>query len=254
MRLLASQPISIAKVLDASIKLYAASFTRLTGFFVIMAIFYVSLGLFIEQLLNGRPDTPSDVQAFMLARLPALFGVVMISSLLSFVFYIAMIYRVDNVAKGREDSFSEALLAGLRKFPAMLAAVILYVIAVMGGTMFLVIPGIILSLSMAFYLYFIVVETMGGYAALKASHALVWGHWWRTMTVFMAPSIVMMVIFFALGLLATFLGATGSPLLGIASNLSSAFITPYFFTLAYVQYHDLKLRRSGADLEVRLAK
>ena len=219
-----------------------------------MAVFYVSLGLITEQLIGSPAIAPAETQAVMLARMPLLLGFIFIATLLSFVFYIGIIYRIDNIVNQREDSFIETLQFGLKKFPAMLVAAILYTLALMGGILLFVIPGIIVSLSMAFYLYFIVIDSLGGYAALKASHKLVWGNWWRTTTVFMAPGIVMLVVFFTLGALVAFLGVGNSPLVNIASNLASAFITPYFFTLGYVQFHDLKLRKLGADLAVRLAK
>ena len=254
MQLLPSQPVSIGKILDTSIKLYTASFTKLLGFFLIMAVFYVSLGLFSDQLLSGQPTNPADVSAFMLAKMPMLMSVIFIASLLTFVFYIAMIYRIDNVANQRDDDFIEALVIGFKKFPAVLVAVILYTIVVMVGFIMLVVPGIILSLSLAFYIYFIVLDSLGGYASLKASHNLIKGNWWRTMTVFMAPSIIMMAIYFPMIMLADFVGANNNTLISVVTNLLSAFITPYFFTLAYVQFHDLKLRTSGSDLQQRLAK
>lgn len=254
--LLASQPTSIAKILDTSIKLYKASFVKLIGFFLIMAVFYISAGPILEPLIPKEQTNPANPPS--VEHLGLLLGYVLIMSLLSFVIYSAMIYRIDNVANQREDSFIEALQVGLKKFPSMLLAVFLYMIVMIGGTILFVIPGIILSLSMAFYLYFIVVDSLGGYASLKASHALVWGHWWRTMTVFMAPGIVMLVMVLSLGALVGFLSSAAtiinSSLINVAINLLSAFITPYFFTLGYAQFHDLKLRKSGGDLEARLAK
>jgi hypothetical protein len=258
MRLLASQPVSIAKILDTSIKLYAASFNKLIGFFLIMAAFYISTGLISQQLVNNQTANTPDAQAAMLANLPFLLGFLLVFTLLSFVFYIAMVYRIDNVANEREDSFMEALQVGFKKFPSMMLAAFLYSIAMTVGLILLVVPGIILSLSLAFYLYFIVVDSLSGYAALKASHSLVWGNWWRTMTVFMAPAILVFVAVFGIGLLVGILGALlkdpmFASVLTIFENVVSAFITPYFFTLGYVQFNDLKLRKFGSDLAGRLS-
>ena len=259
MRLLASQPVSIAKILDTSIKLYVASFNKLIGFFLIMAAFYIATGLFTQQLIRGQTANPAEAQPAVLANLPLFWGFVLVFTLMSFVLYIAMVYRIDNVVNEREDSFMEALQVGFKKFPSMILAVFLYSIAMTVGLILLVVPGVILSLSLAFYLYFIVVDSLGGYAALKASHSLVWGNWWRTMTVFMAPFIVIMIIFMTVGLLIGFLGAVfiqnpaSASILGIVNNIVSAFITPYFFTLGYVQFNDLKLRKFGSDLAGRLS-
>lgn len=251
MSLLATQPVSIAKILDNSIKLYTAAFPKLIGFFLILAVFYISLGLLGQAMVSGQSTAPAE--AYLLGMMPMLMALIFIFSLLSFVFYLAMIYRVDNVANQREDSFIEAMKVGFKKFPSMFLAIIIYIIVVTVGLLLLVVPGIILMLSMAFYLYFIVIDSLGGYAAIKASHSLVWGHWWRTMAVFMAPGIVLVVLYAGCLMLAGFLGAKDSAFLGGISNLLSAFITPYFYTLGYVQFQDLKLRKLGADLEARLA-
>jgi hypothetical protein len=260
MQILPSQPVSIAKILDTSIKLYIASFPKLIGFFLIMAVFYVASGLVSIQLVNAQADNSVANPEALLALLPLYIGVIFILSLATLVLYAAIIYRMDNVAHGREDTFMEALQLGLKKFPAMFMAIIIFTIAMMGGLVLLVIPGIILLVSMGFYIYFIVIESLGGYAAIRASHSLVWGNWWRTTAVFMAPGIVLTIMYFTLVMLVTFLGnglTTGASVKGfaeISANVLSAFITPYFFTLGYVQFNDLKLRKSGADLAIRLAK
>jgi len=152
------------------------------------------------------------------------------------------------------------LQVGFNKFLPMLVAVILYSLAVTMGFILLLIPGLILSLSLAFYLYFIVIDDMGAYAALKASHQLVWGNWWRTAAVFTVPGLVLValyfVLFFVVGLLsAGFASIPGlESLINALANLLSALITPYFFVLGYVQFRDLKLRKWGNDLARRLTQ
>jgi Uncharacterised protein family (UPF0259) len=252
MSFLASQPESIAKILDTSIKLYKASFMKLLGFFMVMAVFYVSLSFMIEPLMPTPKTDPTALPNF--ENFGMVFSFIVLISLLSFILYGAMIYRIDNVENQREDTLMEGLQVGFKTFPSVLLAVILYTIAMIVGMILLVIPGIILGLSLAFYMYFIVLDSLSGYASLKASHNLVWGHWWRTLTVFMAPGIVMMLIFVGIGVVAGVVAGGNSTLINIVTNLLSAFITPYFFTLGYVQFHDLKLRKSGSDLEKRLAR
>lgn len=261
MHILPSQPSSIAKVLDASIKLYSACFGRLMGLILTLAVFLIALGLFSD-LLIGTPDTMDEDEgmAFLIVKLPLLLSVVFFMSILSFVLYSAMIVRIDNAAHQREDTVMEAFQTGLNKFLPMLVAVILYSLAVVIGFALLVIPGLILSLSLAFYLYFIVIDNLGGYASLRASHDLVWGNWWRTVAVFTVPGVVFVIIYFGLFSVVGILAATLSldpafmTVSNALGNLLSALITPYFFTLGYVQFHDLKLRKHGADLAVRLAK
>lgn len=255
MRFLASQPVSIAKILDASIKLYTASFSKLIGIISILAVLYIVMGLFTAQL-QSNPAGPASPEAMALLteNLPLLLSFVVVFSILSFVLYAALIYRLDNVANEREDSLSEAAGVGLNKLPAMIVAMILYIIAVIVGSILLIVPGIILMTSLAFYLYFIVIDSYGGYSALRNSHSLVWGHWWRTVAVFTVPMIIWIAVMFTLGFVTALLAAGNQTVLQVLMNLLSVIFTPYFFALGYVQFHDLKLRKSGSDLESRLAR
>lgn len=260
MQLLPSQPSSIAKILDASFKLYTACFTRVIGFGLIISALYIVVTILSASFVGDLP-VPNDADAelaVMLQTLPVMMGYVMAVSVLSFIFYAGIIYRIDNVAQQREDSFGEAFLVGLKKFPSMLLATILYSIAVSIGSLLLLVPGIILMLSLAFYPLLIVVENLGGYASLKASHHLVWGNWWRTLTVYMAPGILALIVYAGLGLASYPLGGnandpTSVDAMDIVSNLWSALVMPYFYALAYVLYHDLKLRKTGSDLAARLS-
>ncbi len=261
MQILPNQPASMTQVLATSIKLYSACFSKLLGLILALAVFLVSLGLFSD-LIIGIPETASAAEgmAFLIVKLPSLLSVGFVMSLLSFVLYSAMIYRIDNAVNQREDTVLQALQVGLDKFLPMLVATILYSLAVMIGFVALAIPGLILSLSLSFYLYFIVIDNMGGYASLRASHNLVWANWWRTASVFTVPGIVLTIIYLSLFFVPGIMGDAldSSPwfttFFNALGNILCAFISPYFFTLGYVQCHDLKLRQFGADLAGRLAK
>jgi len=244
MRILAEQPVSIGKVLDISFKLYSASFKLFLPYCGLLALFYITIGLIVHASQEA-------------ALLGAFFLALLVLWLLLMIFHIAIIFRIDNVVHERIDSTMDSLLFGLKKFLPNLWTAFLYGFAVAGGMILLVIPGMIIGLSMFLFLYVIVVENKSGIAALKTSHSLVWGHWWRTLTVFMAPSVLMFIIYFAMGLITVLFKNMGlnelDGLVNIVANLLSALIAPYFLVLGYVQYHDLTLRKTGADLAQRLA-
>jgi hypothetical protein len=128
-------------------------------------------------------------------------------------------------------------------------------LAVSVGTLLLLVPGIILSLSLLFHINFIVLDAKKAYGSLKASYALVKGSWWRTAGVLTVPMVLLLLFYFILmmllGFIVKFAGIDGIAELII--NLFSIASTPFFLTVLYVQFHDLKLRKSGADLAARLA-
>ncbi len=251
MQYLASQPVSVAKILDTSFKLYKASFPKLLGYFIILTALYMLMSYLVDVFMP-IPDNPTELPNFEDIRKVS--GVFFLVTLVSLIIYSAIIYRVDNVAHDRDDSFSEGLSVGFKTFPKMVVAVILYSIAMVLGFILLVVPGLILSLSLYLYIYFIVLDDMGGYESLKSSHDLVWGQWWKTATVFTIPGVILIIIFGFIGMIAGFASGGSATLIEFFSNLVTAFATPFFYIVGYVLYHDLKLRKSGSDLAMRLAK
>jgi len=247
MTALSQQPRSVTELLVASFKLYTDSFTKLIGYSLIVFALNRLIAVFVIDAMPAVDKTldPDEQMTAMLQMLPSMFGIMFIAILVSCVFYSAMIYRIDNVANARDDNFVEVLLSAVKKFPTIIVAGILYSIAITIGTLLLVIPGIILTISLSFCGYFILLEEMGGYESLMASHRLVWGDWWRTNVVFFIPTFILVIIFFIIGFFSGIFNPTADPssTFDIGSDLLGAIITPYFYAIGYLQYHDLKLRK-----------
>ncbi len=253
MNVLANEPTSIAKILDASFKLFKLSFTKLIGLGLLSGIISASSSYFTAGMFGGLA---TEDMSGLSANLPLFLGAIIFVLFLLFVIYGAMIYRIDNIAKQQDDTVMEAILFSLKKSPRMLLALILYYIAMVLAMFLLVIPGLILMISLSFFPYFIILEVPSAYQSLKSSHKLVWKDWWRTMGVFTVPSILIMIIIFVFGFVAAFtgIGEEGMGLVEASMNMLSSIYMPYLMVLGYIQFHDLKLRKSGSDLEARMAK
>lgn len=254
MSLLTDRPNTIAKVLDSGFKLYIVSFKKL----VFLALTAASAGLAFNVLVQIKLPVLENA-TYSSTGMPALSSILAALAfygMATMVLYVAMVYRIDNLVQQREDSISEAVMIGLRKLPGMLLASILYLVTCIAGMLLLVIPGIILSLSLIFYSFVLVLQDQSAYRALKSSHKLVWGNWWRTLTVFMVPGIIVMIVFIMLGIIAGMTNSLSAHFswMDVVSNLFMAIYLPFFYCLGYVQYRDLELRVFGGDLEARMAQ
>jgi len=251
----ASNPQSIGKVLDNGIRLCLSTFKSVVGI--------AFVGAFISNLPNLFSPAPQAGQVFPAAQMSQFMGLALITMVASLMFYNAVVFRINAIASSKDTSLSAALSTGLKKLLPVLIGLILYMVAVIVGSVLLVIPGIILMMSLFFYSMLIVVDDSGMVASLKTSHRLVWGNWWRTTTVLMVPAILMMVIYFAIGFVAGITAgvtggigdaATSMPIMIAAFGVVVGTIGgPLFYAIMLVQLHDLKLRKQGLDLEQRLA-
>ena len=85
---------------------------------------------------------------------------------------------------------------GMRRLLPVILASLLYGLAVLGGSLLVIIPGIIVWLSLAFYALCITLEGDGIIESLRHSHRLVWGNWWRTAMI----GSVVLVVYYVLSL------------------------------------------------------
>jgi hypothetical protein len=242
-------PQSIGGVLDDGFRLFRASLPKV----VLLAFLGTLAGQLPNLMLSSSGAVPEVGTVFMVS--------VLVSMLVSLMFYGAVIGRMNAVADQGEMSVADALSLGVRRLLPLFAFSLLYGIVLMLGTLLLLIPGIIFGVSLMFGFYVVLLEGEGPLASLKSSHLLVWGNWWRTLVIVSVATVVMMVAYVLVAFIAGFAVAVGGgemetivqllelvlvPLLGAA-------VAPLFYALLLATYRDLKLRRSGADLEQRLS-
>lgn len=253
---LPEQPVSIGKVLDSGVKLYAASFIKIVPLAILGAIVSTFLTIrYLNTIPQGENSTPEEMEAFI-ANFPE-FGIAAVVQMAFGMFILgAILFRIGNIANGKQDTFGRATGIGIKKFIPLFIAMILYLLAFAIGSVLLIVPGIYLLLSLSFFTYFMVNDDQGMFRALMQSQQLIRGHWWRTMTVYLAPTLVMTALFGGIGFAAGASGylstSQGNDIVSIVTGGLNALLYPLIYCIGYAQFHDLKLRNSGSDLEARL--
>jgi hypothetical protein len=251
---LASEPQTIGRVLDSGFKLFVKSFAGVLPLSLAAAV-VLAVPNIANVLMNGPETTESPIPGLTVL-------VVFLVALPIYMILIgAVVYRLGAAAGMHEASAGQALARGVQCVLSLIGAAILYVLAMAGGLILLVIPGIILSLSLSFGFFAIVLDGESALASLKRSHRLVWGNWWRTLTVVSVPVVIVMILYLGLGIAfgATLVMSEGKPASDvlITANLIETAIggitAPLIYSIMIAQYHDLKLRKEGHDLAARLA-
>jgi hypothetical protein len=285
-----SQPESIGRVLDSGFKLFVASLKSVLLLVVVTAIISVIMQYAIFQAMvpaqqwpmleqqqfmtpeNQEYVTPEQqlyaqeqMSQHMMAALPQVLGIAVIMWIVSIILYNAILSRVGDVASGGDGELYDALIIGIKKlFPVFLAA-ILYSLAVSIGFVLLVIPGLIIMITLLFFQVLIVVDGEGVIASLKHSHNLVWGNYWRTTAVILIPVFIVYALIMVVAIAAGFFGAMSEPQMvdgqmqmsfgafDIVMAVVSVLAVPFLDSIFVVHVNDLKLRKSGSDLEQRMS-
>lgn len=252
---LANEPQGIGKTIDSGFKLFFASFKNVILLALIIGGLNVVPQFLMPSAMEGDPEALANLGTMMLT---AVFVILVLSLILT----AAMIAKIGAIAQGASISLGTALGRGLKAFLPMLLGTILYGLAVAIGSVLLLIPGIILMLSLIFYSYLIVLEGDGPITALKTSHNLVWGNWWRTAVLLTIVFIIVYVLLLGLTIpvsaaLPMIMPLGEDPMtfmyaFNIFYGLVYAIITPLMVALFIVVYYDLKARKGGADLAARI--
>lgn len=232
----------------------------------ITALLENSFTLYKRALL---PSLPFSFCASILMCVPHLLGVVepttlrlfghnpmglwtmTISWFLGVMFLSGLIFRLYCFCYHVPSHFIASMQQGLFKFISLLLLGALYSLIVLSGTMLLIIPGIILSVSLIFSFILVVTDNQPVLQTLTLSHRLVWGHWWHTVTVISIPLLINIVV-----MLGGFLIMAGT-LIQFGMNFSQIYIAttlltiilqtffiPLIFSVALVLLHDLRQRAS----------
>src|SRR5690348_7849062 len=185
-------------------------------------------------------ESPTELTSSDLTGLAVLAGLSAIEvPLVTGAFALAVV----RLAEGGTVGVGTALRDGLRRFPMVFAALFLAGLAVVGGAILFVVPGIFLLVRLAFAGQVAAVERLGPGAAFRAALRVTEGSWWRVAGIGV------------LGVLAEFLvtATVSAPFTSIggavelaASALLQALVTSLATLFQTLFYFDLRARRAEA--------
>jgi hypothetical protein len=244
-----TQPLTTGGVLDDGCRLYKAS---------VRPLFFLSLFSMVLTLLpvlyldsKGITEPARVLELFDWPTGIALIAILLVLQMLT----AAMIARTDAIACGVPMSLRGAIGVGMRRMPAMLVTMILIVLAGIIGLVLLIVPGLIVSVSLFFACFIVVIERKPPLKSLLESHRLVRGCWWQTATIISVGATIAIVA----ELLAEVpLGVTFEVLQGQGQYAAWTFVAfflgclvpaaviPLGTCICYCTYQDLKLRRQAA--------
>lgn len=254
MSVLPTSPQPIGKVLDTAFKLYRASLKPvlpLSALYALLSQLPQVIGS-VSSGSNSGQLAPSLGVAVLLA--------VIVGAVVSVALYAALIDAIHRIARGRHGPLGISVARGFRKVLPVIGAIILVTLAVMGGMILLVIPGIILMITLVLTIPAIIVEDCGVIEAIRRSHRLVWGDWWRTLGELTVIGIIYFIpLFLISAVIGAVAGLTGTMANGgglsvdLAVIILNTLLAPLLAAGFIAIFYDRRLRKEGSDLEARLS-
>lgn len=220
-------------ILAETFSVYAANFfafLMITG--VVLAPIYA---LMLAAVLRLDAETSTSVTGCLW----------LVNLLVTPIATAAIVFGVVQQMRGRDTSVGECLRVGLSQLGRVLGTAILQGIAILGGTLLCLVPGIIVAVMYAVAVPAAVEERLGARDALERSSMLTKGFRWEVFFV----SLALQVLAYGLGLLVGFLPITATTGQLLVQALQDLLFTSLSATAAAVMYYRLRSVKESVDVE-----
>lgn len=254
---LPKKPQGVGAVIDTAFRLYKAGFRKWIWLTMALALLQLAGFLMLTLALGIRPGLPP------MALRPGPSGFIAVNSLLQFItrelVYAAIVYRLAAIMQDRETGFRDTAARALRSLFPLILCTLMTGLAVLGGLIALIVPGVILLFGLWFGPLLVVLERKGPYAALRESYRLVSGNRGGVVYAMMLGVVIWVVVqsgtFYFAAISMTLAHVTPVAIgwiTGALQILDQVFLAPVLAAITVVKYFDLKVRKSGADLKERM--
>ncbi|PIR03409.1 MAG: hypothetical protein COV60_00435, partial [Candidatus Magasanikbacteria bacterium CG11_big_fil_rev_8_21_14_0_20_43_7] len=170
-------PLSITDIIVQSIALYKQHTTRFISYAILL--FVPGACMTISSAIIPILISDTLMVGFMGLSYLVYVCIALILSLIGFWFSITFIRVIARLhANEPVGTMVSELHASKKIFWSAIGVAILFSLSVFGGTILLIIPGIIFGLWFAFSHYYAIIEETPVISSMKASKALVNGRWW----------------------------------------------------------------------------
>jgi hypothetical protein len=151
--------------------------------------------------------------------------------------------------EGQPRSFTALLKLTVKKLPFLVIQLVLFVLIVLLGFGFLLIPGMILMITLLPATTLLIIHGYDPISTLRQSHKLVWGCWWRVANVYSVYSLVSLVLLLPIGWLAfTLSDGTLMQAVSLTSALTTPLVSAGLAILNLVLCQDLLMRQQDLPL------
>lgn len=269
------RPLSLGEILDRTFTLYRRNFLLFLGITAIPHLLVLALNLFqvlsapVPQLPGGRAVEPEQFQASGSA-LGGLAALGIVGALIGFVVYIVAylfaqggtVLAVSNLYLGKPASIMESLKGMRGELGSLFGVVVLNGLAIMGATLFLIIPGIYLACRLLPCIPAGLLENLGPRSSLERSFRLTKDFAGRSFVIYLlyfvllyaSVMLFMMPFAFMAGVYAKTpdLYRFWLALAQVGNVAAGILITPILTIATTVFYYDLRVRKEAFDLQYML--
>jgi hypothetical protein len=242
------RPMGIGEILSTAFRLYQRHWRTLLAIAAVVVVPFTLLQYLLGDQLRTRGEVTSNgvvetaTWAVGIAGLvAALAGVVMFLVLTG-----AITRAVAAEVAGEDPGVEQSYRFGFHRFWSVLLVSVLVGLAIIGGLIVFIIPGIYIGVRLAVSIETLVVEGRRGTQAMGRSWELVGGHWWHAFGTLVVAGLLTGVVN---AVITAPFGNTGWFVQAVAAAVATVVTLPYGVLVGVLLYLDLRARKENLTLE-----
>ena len=147
---------------------------------------------------------------------------------------------------GQDSSVEQSYRFGFHRLGSVLLVSVLVGLAIIGGLILFIIPGIYIGIRLCVSIEALVVEGRRGTEAMGRSWGLVGGHWWHAFGTVVVGGLLTGIVN---AVITAPFGDTGWFVQGLAAAVATVVTLPYSALVGVLLYLDLRARKESLTLD-----
>jgi hypothetical protein len=243
------RPMGVGEILSAAFRLYQRQWRTLLAIAAVVIVPITLLQYLVgNQVRSQSQVTGSGVVVSTPSWAVGISGLVaVLAGVLMYLVLTGAITRaVAAEVAGEDPGLEQSYRFGFHRLGSVLVVSVLVGLAILGGLILLVIPGIYIGVRLCVSVEALVVEGRRGTQAMSRSWGLVGGHWWHAFGTLVVAGLLT-------GLVNTLItspfGATTWVAQAVVAAVATTITLPYGALVGVLLYLDLRARKETLTLE-----
>ena len=242
------RPMGLGEILSAAFQLYRRHWRTLLAIAAVVVVPITLLHYLVGDLVRTQGETTRNGVVETATWSVGIAG--LLAALAAVLMYLVLTGAITRAVAaevaGQDPSVEQSYRFGFHRLGSVLLVSVLVGLAIVGGLILFIIPGIYIGIRLCVSIEALVVEGRRGSEAMGRSWGLVGGHWWHAFGTIVVGGLLTGIVN---AVITSPFGDTGWFVQGLAAAVATVVTLPYGVLVGVLLYLDLRARKERLTME-----